>query len=56
MDERAASVYVPPTDVPLTPCEFDSLRTLVCPLDECDDMGVGFYATTKNFVNFCQNQ
>ena len=32
----------------------DILQTLVNPLEECDDMGIQLYATTKQLISFFQ--
>ena len=35
--------------------ELAVLHILIDPLDECNDMEVGFYAAVKQFIEFCQN-
>ncbi len=54
--DEADTVTVPDTNIPLQSHEIAILKTIVDPLDECDDMGVGFYATVKEFVDFCLTQ
>lgn len=41
---------VPSVDNPLQPHE---KAALVDPLKECDDVGMAFYETVKQFVDFC---
>ena len=54
--EENAGVQVPSIQCPLQPHELAILQTLVDPLDDSDDMGVGSYAATKQFVEYCQSQ
>ena len=53
IEDESMQITVPFIDVPLQPHELAVLNTVVDPLEECDNMGVGFYATTKQFVDFC---
>uniref|UniRef100_A0A1X7THR8 Uncharacterized protein n=1 Tax=Amphimedon queenslandica TaxID=400682 RepID=A0A1X7THR8_AMPQE len=53
--DEECGVSVPCTRNPLQPHELAVLKNLVDPLDDCDDMGVGFYVLLKEFIALCQN-
>jgi hypothetical protein len=48
-DESNDEINVPPVTNILQPHEMEMLKTLINPLEECDDLGISFYAMTKQF-------
>lgn len=50
---QEAAVEVPLTDCILQPNELENLQMAINPMAECDDLGVGLYAATKQFVQLC---
>ena len=41
---------MPPTECPLSATELEALKSVVDPLDESEDYGIGLYVATRAYV------